>query len=205
MGDDLLNKYVFYKAFLVPVVFFLIIATFALFRNSNTFSFMSDSFSMLGGQSLDDKWIMNTAWMGFGILTIIVVSGYHQKESLPIYMTYPMLSFGFSVFFLGIFSGDSGLANDTINLEEVSDHFVFYGIALGSIILSIFFHVFMTKDMKSKVTHLIYLLVIILSTLLYLLMPEGKGFIEKFGWLVMMIWLTCMYGRVINRGNLTRF
>lgn len=205
MGDDLLNKYVYYKAFLVPTIFFLIVVFIALFQKNNTFNLMSDSFSMLGGQDFDDKWIMNTGWMGFGILLIIIVSFYHQKDSLPIYLSYPMLSFGFSVFFLGIFSGNSGLANDSINLEEVSDHFIFYGIALGSLALSIVFHILVTKNTKTKMAHLIYFAIFILSILLYLLIPDLKGLIEKLGWLVMMAWLMCMYGRVNNRGNLTRF
>lgn len=201
-GGVLLIKFTFYKAFLLPVVFFILITSIASVHALSTFSLINDSFSMLGGQNFEAQWIMNVGWMGFGLLIIIIVSMYHNKDELKAFMTYPLLAFGFSVFFLGIFSSDSMLIHDLVDTEEAQDHFVFYGIALGSLGLSMIVHAMMSKDKRLKMYHSLFFLVIVSLMMLYIWASYGRGLIEKCGWIIALIWLASMFGRIKEHGNI---
>lgn len=201
-GGRLMSKFLFFKAFLVPAIFFIILAGIASLQALSTFSLINDSFSMLGGQNFENQWIMNVAWMGFGGLVVVIITSYHYKEELPVFVTYPIMAFGFAVFFLGIFSADSLLTSGLVDVDEVQDHYFFYGIAVIAISLSMAFHALMTRHKTYKLINLGFLSVVIGLTMMYIVLPYGNGLIEKCSWLVVLIWLISMFGRMKEHGNI---
>jgi hypothetical membrane protein len=177
-------------------------AEIATWNAPDIFSRVHHTFSVLGAQAFDQAWMMNTCWIGFGVLVLIVTSLYHQQEDLPLAITYPIIAFAISMILIGIWRSDLGLVETFTDPEEAKDHLIFYTIGLGSVTLGIILHALMSHSKRMKYMHLGFaIIMVILMTLLYLT-SQYQGLFDRLLWAVILIWLISMFGRMETYGNL---
>lgn len=190
---------------MVPVIFFIFLSVFALMKAPAAFSWFENSLSTLGAQALDDAWLMNAAWIGFGALIVVIAVLYHEKEELPQALTYPLIVFGISVIFLGIWRYDNIFDTAEVDFAEVEDHVIFYRIALISFVILMILHTFLSKQKMIKMIHILCTVLMIIMMIILKLTTIHHGFYEKVIWVIMLTWLIMMFGRVEQDGNLNRF
>ena len=201
----MLNKILHFKAFLIPVIFFIVLSVIASMKAPDTFSWSQNSLSTLGAQSFDAAWLMNATWIGFGVLIVLIAAGYHHKEELPQALTFPIIVFGISVILLGIWRYDNVFEVADVDLDEVEDHVFFYGVALISFAISVILHAFVAKHKTIRWIHIICAASLFLIMFILELTSIYDGLFEKSIWLIMLIWLISMFGRVNTDGNIKRF
>jgi len=177
-------------------------AEIATWNAPELFSRVHHTFSVLGAQAFDEAWLMNACWIGFGVLVLIVTSLYHQKEDLPLAITYPVIAFAISVILIGIWRSDSNLVEALTDVEEAKDHLIFYTIGLGSMTLGIILHALMSQSKKMKYVHLVFAIIMVILMALLYLTSEYQGLFDRLLWAVILIWLISMFGRMETYGNL---
>ncbi len=175
---------------LIPLVFFLVVQVIALMFAPSGYSIIEDHISWMGEQGLSYRWMVNYGWIGFGILILLVVGWFKQKEEIPSSLLLPMMVFGIALMLMGLWNVDS---NDEVLTEY---HFYAFYIAQGAIVLSALLHVFLVKIERLRVLNLSFALVLLISALLSLLIPTMAGFMERLFWIMFIIWLTTVYGRL---------
>ena len=201
----MLNKIMHFKAFLIPVVFFIVLALIASFDAPDSFSWYQYPLSTLGAQAFDNAWLMNAAWMGFGLLVLLIAAAYHQKEDLPQALTFPIIVFGICIILLGVWRYDNIFEVVEIDFDEVEDHLIFYAVALISLTLSIAFHALLSKEKVMRNIHIVYAGLMIIMMVLLVTVTKYSGLLERMTWFLIFIWLICLFGRVNSDVNIKRF
>lgn len=199
-----MSKMLHFKAFVIPILFFIITAEIASFHAPDGFSRMDHSFSQLGAQALQTAWIMNTTWIGFGTLIVVVVLGYHHKEDLPQAMTFPMVVFGISVTLLGIWRSENLVEEMIVNVEEASDHLIFYSVVIISFLVGVILHGVLSQSKTLKKIHYMTAGIVLCFAMILQLTTTFHGLYERFLWGIMLIWIVSLYGRVDTHGNVNR-
>lgn len=200
----MLNKILHFKAFLIPVVFFIVLSVIASMNAPDSFSWSQNSLSTLGAQAFDAAWMMNAAWIGFGVLIVLIAAGYHQKEDLPQALTFPIIVFGIAVILLGIWRYDNIFETVDVDVDEVEDHVIFYGVALISLTLSITLHGLLSTHKIIKRIHLMCALLLLMMMIILEFTTTYNGLFERVIWFIILVWLISMFGRVNSRGNINR-
>lgn len=201
----MLNKILHFKAFLIPVIFFIVLSVIASMKAPDTFSWSQNSLSTLGAQSFDAAWLMNATWIGFGVLIVLIAAGYHHKEELPQALTFPIIVFGISVILLGIWRYDNIFEVAEVDLDEVEDHVIFYGVALISFAISVILHALVAKQKTIRWIHMACVILLFLMMIILEFTTAYVGLFERTIWLIMLIWLISMFGRVNIDGDIKRF
>ena len=175
---------------LIPLIFFLIVQLIAIMFAPSGYDVIRDHISWLGEQGLTYSWMINYGWMGFGILILLVVGWFKQKEDLPPSLLLPMMVFGIALMLMGLWNVDSS--------DEMLTEYHFYAlyIAQGAVVLAALLHVFLVKIERLRLMNLIFALIMFISAFLPLLIPSIAGFTERLFWIVLVIWLTTVYGRM---------
>lgn len=200
----MLNKILHFKAFLIPVVFFIVLSVIASMNAPDSFSWSQNSLSTLGAQAFDAAWMMNAAWIGFGVLIILIAAGYHQKEDLPQALTFPIIVFGIAVILLGIWRYNNIFETVDVDVDEVEDHVIFYGVALISLTLSVTLHALLSTHKIIKRIHLMCALLLLMMMIILEFTTTYNGLFERVIWFIILVWLISMFGRVNSRGNINR-
>ena len=200
-----LKQFLHYKAFVIPVIFFIVMAEIASFNAPVLFSRLEHTFSVLGAQSFDRAWLMNTGWIGFGVLVIVIATGYHHKEDLPLAITYPIIAFAISVILIGIWRSDQVLLEALTDVEEANDHLIFYTIACGSVTFGILLHALMSASKTLKIVHVLFAVLMVILMLLLRFTTNYQGLWDRLMWLIIFVWLISMYGRMHAYGDVRRF
>lgn len=195
-----MKRVVHYPAYIIPIVFLLVMTILAINEASPLYHRFIDPLSWLGGQELDQGWLMNTGWIGFGAMIIIITMSYHYREDWSSAITYPLIAYGMSVIFMGIWKSDHPFSNMPMNLEEANEHMMFYGIAIGSIVLGILVHLILSKDHKMKRIHGLFMGILMIEVILILIIPDIDGLVERMMWITIFIWLITWMGRVTSDG-----
>ncbi|MFA5525290.1 MAG: DUF998 domain-containing protein [Acholeplasmataceae bacterium] len=197
----MLKKWLHFKAFLVPVIFFMVMIQIASFRAPELFSRIHDPYAVLGAQGFEQAGIMNAAWIGFGALVILITTSIHHRHELSQAITYPLIVFGITIIFIGIWQTDNVYALTESNIDEVEDHILFYWIAKIAITLCVLIHAILTKSKRLKWIHILFSLALILTVLSGLLTTEFAGLVDRLLWVLIMTWLLTLFGRVQLYGN----
>lgn len=195
-----MKRLIHYPAYIIPIVFLVVMVILAISEAPTLFNEYVDPLSWLGGQELDQGWLMNSGWIGFGAMMIIITIGYHYHEDWSSAITYPLIAFGMSVIFMGIWKSDHPFTTMALNLEEANEHMMFYGIAIGSIVLGMMVHLILSKDKKSRLFHGVLMGVLIIEVVLIWMTHSIDGIFERMLWITIFIWLSTWMGRVTSNG-----
>jgi hypothetical membrane protein len=174
---------------IIPLVFFLVVQIIAVIYAPDRYNVIRDQISWLGEEGLTYSWMMNVGWIGFGVLVLLVVGWFKQKEEILSSLLLPMMVLGIALILMGLWNVDSA---DMITMF----HFYALFIAQGSVVLAALLHVFLVKVEKLRLFNLCFAIAMLIPALFSLLIPSIAGFTERLFWLVLAIWLITIYGRI---------
>lgn len=189
-----------FPAYFIPILFLIVMVILSSIFAPGMFNVIHDPITWLGGQELDQAWIFNAGLIGFGAMIMTVTAGYYMKERFSSSIEYTLYVFGMSVLLMGIWRSDHSLINAMMDREEAREHMLFYGVAMGSIVLSLIIHIFLSQDKQLKRIHLMFMCFIGLTFGLFVWTHRFEGLIESLLWMMIFAWLILYLGRVKSDG-----
>jgi hypothetical membrane protein len=183
---ELLKSHYNIVATIIFVIFIIIAHLFA----TNTYSFSNNTISDLGSQGYGRKLIMQAGFLLFGITLAIGIylNGFSWR-------TLPILIYGLSISFTGIFCTKPFLTTDAINYSVLHSnlHSTFAQLAGIAFSIGIVTQIFFSTGSKIKIVHLIFFLTIIGLSLAFGLLKSNQGILQRLLYLTGFIWLVKFY------------
>ena len=179
--------------FTVAVAYFISVIVFAHFFVPPIYDWTQNTVSDLASQGHTYKWIMQTGFIGFGLLLIWGVI-FHFGKDRRAYFLLLVAIYGLSILVTGFFCAapiDQSLPND---LRESQLHSMFATIAGIAMSLGIFLQFAISSNHRERWTRLaFFLLVIGISGLFGLaenhILMLDKGIVQRVLYLVGLAWL----------------
>ena len=179
--------------FLMAVIYFISVIVLAHFFVPPIYDWTQNTVSDLASQGHTYKWIMQTGFIGFGlILTTGVVHYFRQNKKM--YFLFFVAVYGLSILVTGFFCAapiDPSIPND---LRESQLHSMFATIAGIAMSLGIFLQVMMSINSREHWARIIFFLLIGgISGLFGLaenhILSLDKGIVQRVLYLVGLAWL----------------
>lgn len=174
---------------MIPLMFFWVVQVIAVIYAPDRYNVIRDQISWLGEEGLTYSWMMKWGWIGFGILVLLVVGWFKQKDEILPSLLLPMMVLGIALMLMGLWHVDS---RDMITMF----HFYALFIAQGSVALAALLHVFLVKIERLRLINLGFALTMLGFSLITWLIPSMAGLFERIFWVVGSIWLITTYGRI---------
>jgi len=194
------KRVMLYPAYTIPIVFLLVMVALASYNAPDSFHWTSDPLTWLGGQYLEKGWMMNWGWIGFGVMIIMITVGYHYREDWSSAITYPLIAFGMSVIFMGIWKSSHPYSSMVMDLEEAYEHMIFSMIAIGSIFMGMLVHFVLSRDKKTKSIHGLLMGLIACDVVLSMSINSMQGLLDRVMWIMICAWLILCMGKVQSDG-----
>ena len=181
------------KPFLIAVIYFISVIVLAHFFVPPGYDWTQNTVSDLGSQGHTYKWIMQTGFIGFGLLlTTGVVHYFRQNKKM--YFLFFVAVYGLSILVTGFFCAapiDPSIPND---LRESQLHSMFATIAGIAMSLGIFWQAVVSANSRERWTRIIFFLLIGgISGLFGLaenhILAIDKGIVQRVLYLVGLAWL----------------
>ena len=181
------------KPFLIAVIYFISVIVLAHFFVPPGYDWTQNTVSDLGSQGHTYKWIMQTGFIGFGLLlTTGVVHYFRQNKKM--YFLFFVAVYGLSILVTGFFCAapiDPSIPND---LRESQLHSMFATIAGIAMSLGIFWQAVVSANSRERWTRIVFFLLIGgISGLFGLaenhILAIDKGIVQRVLYLVGLAWL----------------
>ena len=181
------------RPILIAVVYFIAVIVLAHFFVTPIYDWTQNTVSDLASQGHPYKWIMQTGFIGFGLLLTWGVI-FHFSKNKRTYFLFLVAIYGLSILVTGFFCAapiDSSLPND---LRESQLHSMFATIAGIAMSLGIFWQVIVSANSRERWTRIIFFLLIGgISGLFGLaenhILMLDKGIVQRVLYLVGLAWL----------------
>lgn len=179
--------------YLLPaVVFFVVVIIAAHFFAPPGYQISQNTISDLGSQGHVKKWIMQTGFIGFGLLVLAGIVWKSIDQGSISGPDLAILVYGLSILVTGFFCAAPILEGIQNNIPESRIHSLFAttaGVALIGAITWILF-----RSGKDWSVHFFFLISITAISIAFGLaendlIPIGKGLVQRFLYLVSFIWL----------------
>ena len=147
------------RPILIAVVYFIAVIVLAQFFVTPIYDWTQNTVSDLASQGHPYKWIMQTGFIGFGLLLTWGVI-FHFSKNKRTYFLFLVAIYGLSILVTGFFCAapiDSSLPND---LRESQLHSMFATIAGIAMSLGIFWQVIVSANSRERWTRIIFFLLI---------------------------------------------
>ena len=179
--------------FFTAVAYFTAVISLAHFFVPPIYDWTQNTVSDLASQGHPYKWIMQTGFIGFGLLLTWGVI-FHFDKNRQAYFLFLVAIYGLSILVTGFFCAapiDPSIPND---LRESQLHSMFATVAGIAMSLGIFLQAIMSTNSRERWTRLaFFLLVIGISGLFGLaenhILMLDKGIVQRILYLVGLAWL----------------
>lgn len=176
------------------VIYFIAVIISAHFFASPEYNWMQNTVSDLAAQGLKYQWIMQTGFIGFGVLLNI---GFVQKFIATQKVSYPdllIMLYGLAILLSGFFSTEPFIQGVSYSVQESSLHSLFATAAGFAFTIGIFYRLVTASTLGEKWLHAVFFLLVMGTSLLFGLsenglLPIAKGIIQRSLYLVSFIWL----------------
>ncbi len=181
------------RPILIAVVYFIAVIVLAHFFTPPIYDWTQNTVSDLASQGHPYKWIMQTGFIGFGLLLTWGVI-FHFSKNKRTYFLFLVAIYGLSILVTGFFCAapiDPSLPND---LRESQLHSMFATIAGIAMSLGIFWQAVVSANSRERWTRIIFFLLIGgISGLFGLaenhILMIDKGIVQRVLYLVGLAWL----------------
>lgn len=182
-----------FKPISIAVAYFISVIVLAHFFVPPIYDWTQNTVSDLASQGHPYKWIMQTGFIGFGLLLTWGVI-FHFDKNRQAYFLFLVAIYGLSILVTGFFCAapiDPSIPND---LRESQLHSMFATVAGIAMSLGIFLQAIMSTNSRERWTRLaFFLLVIGISGLFGLaenhILMLDKGIVQRVLYLVGLAWL----------------
>ena len=181
------------KPFLIAVIYFIAVIVLAHFFVPPIYDWTQNTISDLASQGHTYKWIMQTGFIGFGLLVTWGV-GFHFNQNRRAYFLLFVAVYGLSILISGIFCAAPIDPSIPYSLRDSELHSMFATIAGISMSLGIFWQFVASSNHRERwMRFAFFLLVIGISGLFGLaenhIMAFDKGIVQRILYLVGLAWL----------------
>ncbi len=181
------------KPFLMAVIYFISVIVLAHFFVPPIYDWTQNTVSDLASQGHTYKWIMQTGFIGFGLLLTWGVI-FHFNKSRRAYFLLLVAVYGLSILMSGIFCAAPIDPSYPNSLRESQLHSMFATVAGIAMSLGIFWQIVVSSNNRERWTRFaFFLLVIGISGLFGLaenhILVLDKGIVQRVLYLVGLAWL----------------
>ena len=172
----------------MSTILFVLFIIVAHILATNHYDFSKNTVSDLGSQKYGRKLIMQTGFLLFGLslTTGIVLNGLTWRV-LPIFV------YGLSIAMTGIFCTKPFFEPATYSATQSTLHSTFAQIAGISFSAGILTQLFFVTDYNTRLVHLFFFVLIIGFSILFWLLPNYQGIVQRLLYLTSFIWLIKYY------------
>lgn len=178
----------------IPVAFLTIVIILAHFFPPVGYQWTDNTISELASQGHDNAWIMQSGFIGFGILiTLSLMTSWQQYTQFTIGNAF-IIIYGIAILLSGIFSTAPIDSTLTYSTNEAKLHSLFATIAGINISIAIAWRIFSSRQPLDKILHFGFLIMITGLSFAFGLAENGtllfgKGIIQRLLYLTGFIWL----------------
>lgn len=173
---------------LVSVIYFIVFIALAHWFAPENYSWIRRTISDLGSQGYSNNIIMQSGFIGFGILLAFgIIRNGVSRNNMAI------LVYAVCVAFTGIFSTKPLQDTETYWVLGASLHSLFAQLAGWGFSIGILIQLYYSKESRMKSFHLIFFLFIIGFSLLFNLIENYQGIAQRALYACSVIWLSLLY------------
>ena len=182
------------KLIYIPVLYFIAVILLAHFFTPPEYFWTQNTVSDLAAQGLKHQWIMQTGFIGFGLLiNLAYLQKFRITHTIPFADVMIML-YGLSVLLTGFFSTAPFLSGVPYSAQESSLHSLFATTAGICFTAGILLRLMAAPTATERWLHAVFLLLVIAASLGFGLaengtLPLGKGILQRALYLVSFVWL----------------
>ncbi len=183
------------KPILISIIYFIAVIIIAHFFAPPGYVWTRHTISELASQGHANKWIMQTGFIGFGLL---LAGGLAWKFFTLGRINYPdllIMVYGLAILITGIFCAAPIDSSLSFSANDARLHSLFATIAGFALVGGILWYLIISPDKRG--VHLTFLVLITGISMLFGLsesgtIPIGKGIIQRGLYLVSFIWLALL-------------
>jgi len=180
---------------IVAVLYILVAIIIAQILIPETYDWVTNSISQLGAQDYDQAWIMQAGFIGFGLILAFGIVKRLIKKQASWQSDVPLLIYTIAIIFTGVFQAKPFSASDDYSIQEAKIHSGFAISAGLALSLSMFVYIFISKSQIEKVWHWIFMFLIMIFSMLFFMVKEYDGVIQRILMLIGFIWLVFLYNK----------
>jgi hypothetical membrane protein len=177
------------KSYALPIAFIVAVLIMAHLVVPDPYLWYLNSISQLGAQTYDKAWVMRAGFIGFGLLVQLSAITRICASRMLWYRELPIMIYGLAIIFSGIFSAEPFLEGAPYSRLEASIHSaaaMTAGIALS---LAILVHALTDTPNSRRAGHFVALILVTGLSLLFGLMPNVAGVVQRLLWIAGFGWL----------------
>ncbi|MBC8332937.1 MAG: DUF998 domain-containing protein [Anaerolineae bacterium] len=167
-----------HKPFTFAVAYWLVIIVIAHFFAPPGYAWTKNTISELASQGHTHKWIMQLGLSGFGALIMLAVGMAVYKTKKVLNLLLPVALYGLGVFLSGIYCAAPIDPTIEFSVREAQLHSLFATTAGLSLSAGILWHIFVSLNVRERLAHTIFLVVLVGFSMLFGLVENG---IADFG------------------------
>jgi len=180
------------KSIQVAVIYFVGVIITAHFFAPPGYVWTRNTISELASQGHANKWIMQSGFIGFGLLLTVGLVYMSSKPGKTNYPDLPIMVYGLSILITGIFCAPPFDSSLSYSLKEGEIHSLFAMIAGFALVGGILLYLIVTPEKRNF--HLVFIVLITGISILFGLaesgvLPIGKGIVQRALYLVSFAWL----------------
>lgn len=177
------------KTYAYTVAYILIALIAVHLFADNSYRWQVNSISQLGAQAYDKAWIIRFGFFGFGIIILLAGVSRIKKDKRFWFREIPIMLYGFSILLSGIFSAEPFVNGVPYSPEEAQLHGIFATAAGFALTIAILLFTLTDVPNSRRVGHFIALIFVTGFSLLFGILSNFSGAIQRLLWFVGFTWL----------------
>jgi len=177
------------KNYAYAVVTILIALTVAHFLADDSYQWQVNSISQLGAQTYDKAWIIHFGFIAFGIIVLLTGTSRIRMDVRYWFRETPIMIYGFAILLSGIFSAEPFMAGVAYSTQEAQLHGLFATVAGFALTTAILMFTFTDVPNSRKIVHFIALVLVTGFSLLFGVLPNVAGIMQRLLWVAGFSWL----------------
>jgi hypothetical membrane protein len=178
---------------LLSVLYFVSFAIFTQLIAPREYHWKENTFSELAAQEYNNKWIMQIGLIGFGMIlgtgSLIQLLTFEPGW----YKEIPILVYAVSIAMSGVFCTKPILDSVTYDEREYKLHSFFAQLGGMSFVIGLILFAGISATLFEMGMHLIFLVLIMLSLMIFSKMESKRGIAQKSIFLIGFLWLVLLY------------
>lgn len=181
------------KPFLIAIVYFIAVIVIAHFFVPPGYDWTQNTISDLASQGHVNKWIMQTGFIGFGVI-LTLGSAYHFRRNRRQWFLFLVAIYGLSILMSGMYCTSPIDPSVSYSVRESELHSMFATLAGIGMSLGVFLQLILSSSNRERWIRLVFFLLIVgVSGLFGLaenhILQLDKGIIQRILYLVGLAWL----------------
>ena len=179
----------FKKPHFLAVAYITFVIILAHLLSPESYDWTINTISDLAAQGYQRSWIMQAGFIGFGVMVILAGLIHWRREGKWKLRHVPVMLYGLAILFSGIFSTAPFRSGVTYSQTEASIHSICATVAGVALSLGILLFALSDQPVWRRWVHAAFLVMITLISVLFALLSQYAGAVQRLLYLVGFAWL----------------